>query len=305
MARVVYEILKDIACKRGYEMTTFCHDWIIKLSNGEKNFYTYGYICSGSDSVSQQFCKDKSSLYELLTKFGIDTVPHHLFMGLKKQEIYLEHKLDISEIVDFFKANGDIVVKDNNGGSGRDVYLIKSENQIEHIVEDLLIRDKDIAYCPYYDSECECRVVVYNGNADIMFSKERIYVLGDGQKTIRELIVEKFGKEIVVDKWIDLERIPQKEEKVVLSWMHNLRHGANPVDIVDDDFRGQLSEIACKVCKIIGIKFASVDILKVKDKLIVLEVNSALTLEKYAKTSKDNYQKVKNLYEKIVLDNLE
>ena len=60
-----------------------------------------------------------------------------------------------------------------------------------------------------------------------------------------------------------------------------------------------------KVATVVGIKFASIDIMDRNGELVVLEVNSGVTLEKFARTSEDNYKKVEELYRKIVFEVLE
>ena len=305
MERIINRVLKDIAKEKNYEYETFSHDWIVRLKNKDKMLTTYGYIMQGIDSVSQMICKDKSALYEILNKNNVPTIPHELYLGKKKQKIYLERELGLEDFYSAFEKYKKIVIKDNNGGSGIDVYLITKEEQIEPVVGGLLNKDKDIAISPYFDVEDEYRIVVYKSKPEIIFRKQRPNIVGNGVDTTEKLIKDKFGKVIEVDEWVDLKRVPKKDEKVVLRWMHNLKNGASAENIYDEEKKQKLFSLATKVAKVIGINFASIDIMDVDGEFKVLEVNSGVTLEKFARTSSENYKEVEKLYRKIVFEVLE
>ena len=305
MERIINRVLKDIAKEKNYEYETFSHDWIVRLKNKDKMLTTYGYIMQGIDSVSQMICKDKSALYEILNKNNIPTIPHELYLGKKKQKIYLERELGLEDFYSAFEKYKKIVIKDNNGGSGIDVYLITKEEQIEPVGGGLLNKDKDIAISPYFDVEDEYRIVVYKSKPEIIFRKQRPNIVGNGVDTTEKLIKDKFGKVIEVDEWVDLKRVPKKDEKVVLRWMHNLKNGASAENIYDEEKKQKLFSLATKVAKVIGINFASIDIMDVDGEFKVLEVNSGVTLEKFARTSSENYKEVEKLYRKIVFEVLE
>lgn len=305
MERVINIVLKNIAKEKNYEYETFSHDWIVRIKNKGKVLTTYGYIMQGIDSVSQKICRDKSALYEILNKNNIPAIPHELFLGKKKQKIYLGKELGLEDFYSAFEKYGDLVIKDNNGGSGIDVYKVSKKEQIESVVTKLLNKDKDVAISPYFNVEDEYRIIVYKSKPEIIFRKQRPNIVGNGIDTIHNLIKEKFGKIIEVDEWIDLDYVPKKDERVVLRWMHNLRNGASVEKIHDDEKREKLFSLASKVASIVGINFASIDIMDVDGEFKVLEVNAGVTLEKFARASSENYKKVEDLYRKIVFEVLE
>ena len=305
MERVINTILKNIAKENNYTFETYAHDWIVRITNGNKRLTTYGYIMQGIDSVSQMICRDKSALCEVLKRNNIPAIEHCLHLGKKKQKIYLEKEIGLDDIYEFFDKYGQLVIKDNNGGSGIDVYLIRKKEDIDKVCSTLLNKDKDIAISPYFDAEDEYRIVVYKNEPQIVFKKQRPNVVGNGKDTIEILMKEKYGKLFEVDEWIDLNYVPKTDEKVTLRWMHNLKYGANAVSLDDEEKRKQLFDLAKKVAKVVGIKFASVDIMDRNGELMVLEVNSGVTLEKFARTSEENYKKVEELYKKIVFEVLQ
>ena len=62
----------------------------------------------------------------------------------------------------------------------------------------------------------------------------------------------------------------------------------------------KLSDLALMVTKSLNIIFASVDIIDVDNELLVLEVNSGVTLNKYILQNKDGYDKAYNLYKDAI-----
>ena len=305
MERVINTILKNIAKENNYTYETYSHDWIVRLTNKDKRLTTYGYIMQGIDSVSQMICRDKSALSEILKRNNIPAIEHNLHLGKKKQKIYLEKEIGIEDIYEFFDKYGPLVIKDNNGGSGIDVYLVRKKEDIEGVCSKLLNKDKDIAISPYFDAEDEYRIVMYKHEPQIVFKKQRPNIVGNGKDTVSFLMQEKYGKVFEVDEWIDLNSVPKNGEKTTLRWMHNLKYGANAVSLEDEDKKQKLFDLATKVSKVVGIKFASVDIMDRNGELLVLEVNSGVTLEKFARTSEENYKKVEKLYKKIVAEVLQ
>lgn len=86
------------------------------------------------------------------------------------------------------------------------------------------------------------------------------------------------------------------------SWKHNLAHGSIPVNVNNKNLISKISKLAISATSLLNIKFASVDIAMVKDELMILEINSGVMLEKFSCFSKQNYEKAKSIYKKVILD---
>jgi glutathione synthase/RimK-type ligase-like ATP-grasp enzyme len=85
------------------------------------------------------------------------------------------------------------------------------------------------------------------------------------------------------------------------SWKHNLSQGAIPKILEEGELKSRLCEIAKKVAIAMNIRFASIDIIKTKqNELLVLEVNSIVTLDKFIDNTENGYQMAKEIYAKAV-----
>jgi glutathione synthase/RimK-type ligase-like ATP-grasp enzyme len=73
----------------------------------------------------------------------------------------------------------------------------------------------------------------------------------------------------------------------VLNWRHNLDAGARPVLVEPGEVREACVAIAIKAAKAIGIRFASVDVVRVGGALKILEINSGVMMEALGKLHPD------------------
>ena len=66
-------------------------------------------------------------------------------------------------------------------------------------------------------------------------------------------------------------------------WRHNLDAGAKPVMIEDGEVRAACVKIAVDAASAIGIRFSSIDVVRVDGAWRVLEINSGVMMEALAK----------------------
>jgi glutathione synthase/RimK-type ligase-like ATP-grasp enzyme len=69
----------------------------------------------------------------------------------------------------------------------------------------------------------------------------------------------------------------------VLNWRHNLDAGARPALVEPGEAREACVAIAVKAARAIGIRFASVDVIRVGGTLKILEINSGVMMEALGK----------------------
>ena len=101
---------------------------------------------------------------------------------------------------------------------------------------------------------------------------------------------------------MDLEYIPKTGEDITISWKHNLNNGAEPIVIDEnDEFIDKVKEIALKTGKAININFASIDVAVTTDKkVLVMEVNGSVCMNKFAEIIPNGYEIAKSVYSKAI-----
>ena len=144
-----------------------------------------------------------------------------------------------------------------------------------------------------------------NGENKLLYAKYLPIVTGDGNKTIRQLLLE-FNYDYFADKLKDTkyDRILTNKEIFEYNWKFNLSQGSIAKKINDKLLENKLIKIAKQVCDEINLKFGSIDIVQTTNNdLYVLEVNSGVMLENYIRLNPDEYITAKNIY-KNAIENL-
>ena len=76
-----------------------------------------------------------------------------------------------------------------------------------------------------------------------------------------------------------LDALVPAGERRLLNWRHNLDSGAQPILLEHGEIRDLCVEIAKRAADTIGIRFASVDVVRADGAWQVLEINSGVMME--------------------------
>lgn len=294
----INEIVKNICLEENIDVELFCDGYCLKLSKNNKSTFIYDNIFEENSSATYKILKDKSALAEILLKKNIPTVEHFYFCKNLNTD-------NLKQMQKLLKKYKNLVLKYNEGMSGIDVYKINNSYELETVSEKILSKYNSLTISPFYEIEHEYRVVMFNGETKLIFDKIRPYVVGNGIDTIEILLSKNNLQNLKIDKNIDSSFVPKKDEKVILSWRHNLNFGATPKVITDKDICEKLTKLAKSACDELNIKFASVDIVETKNhELKILEINGSVTMGKFASFSEQNMKLTKEIYKQVILDKL-
>ena len=99
-----------------------------------------------------------------------------------------------------------------------------------------------------------------------------------------------------------MDYVPIKNEKVVISWKHNLCSGAFPKTLLEDDkYVEKVKDLALKAGKCANINFASIDISQTLDEeIFVMEINGNVCMSKFAEDVPNGYEIAKKIYSKAI-----
>jgi hypothetical protein len=129
--------------------------------------------------------------------------------------------------------------------------------------------------------------------------KVRAKVVGDGVHTLAELALADTGPMAHIadhkkDAWLAsiedaAHQVVPAGETAALEWRHNLAYGAQPEVITPDrPVYASLTDIALRATQVMSLGFCTVDILQSQSgELKVLEVNSGVSVEKFAEVMGD------------------
>ena len=288
-----HKLIKKIGEELDIKVTLLSDTWTTVLEKDNKIHYITGYQFDLNDHAIGNIMDDKGLFYDLLKYKDIPVIEQYVIFKDYYQEDVIKYFVD---------HNREIVVKGNVSNAGREVFKVTDENDLFKIIDKLLLKQFSISLCPYYHIKNEYRVVVLNDEIRIVFGKIKPVVQGDGHKTVLELACEYNNYyKIHQDKINNSTYIPKQGEIIELSFKFNLSSGAKSFTNIPSDLLERISSLALKVTRKLNITFASIDIVDVDNKLLVMEANSGVTLNKYILQNKDGYNKAYNIYKDAIM----
>nr|WP_249159650.1 RimK-like protein [Bradyrhizobium tropiciagri] len=277
-----YCLARDIACE------IRSGGWLVIMRRDGRRQLAIGYDVGLNSAVAHQVANDKAACAEVLAAAGIEVIPHTLFLG-PRHSPHIPESGSIDAMARLLDAHPrGLVVKPNEGTSGELVCRVSTRAQLETTVARILAEYRALAISPYVEIDDEVRLVLLDARPLIVYGKTRPHVTGDGVHSLRELaqrmttaaqlrtITEDFDA-------AELDAIPPAGERRLVNWRHNLDAGAEPVLLTDGAAYDACVALAVNAAQAVGIRFASIDVVRVDGTWKVLEVNSGVKMEELGK----------------------
>ncbi len=290
LKRAIYEICEE----ENILLKTFSKDWIFRLEKNNIHTFITGFKFPNNTLATADICNDKVALFEVLSNLNVPCVEHF--------PVFLSDYPEIEDsfFLELLEKYGTLLVKDNRGSCGKNIYKCVDVKAMRENIEKLFLSEYLVAISPFINIEAEYRLIMLNGELQVIYGKRIKEVIGDGVKSIRELCIDKDIENKFLDE-VFLDLVLEKNESRKLDFQHNLSRYGEFFKVEDEAFKQQLLDIAKTVVDYIGIKFASVDIVMTEGVLKVLEVNSGVMMENYGKD--ENFAICKEVYRKAILSN--
>jgi glutathione synthase/RimK-type ligase-like ATP-grasp enzyme len=262
--------------------------WLIVLRRGDRRHLAFAYDVGLNSATAHQIANDKAATAEVLNLSGVPCIPHALFLG-PKLAAYAPASGSweaVLGLLDEYPAG--LVVKPNEGTSGDCVFLVATRPKLEVAATRIFSAYPSLAVSPYVEIEDEVRVVLVDDLPVVVYSKERPFVVGDGKLSLLELALAATSaaqRSAMLSGMItdldraDLDAIVPAGHRRILNWRHNLDSGARPVLLDRGEARDACVDIAIKAAKAIGIRFGSIDVVRVGPAWQILEVNAGVKME--------------------------
>ncbi len=294
-----HNLIGEICKELNIDFKIISKDWVMVLTKGNKTKCISGYKFPLNDNAISNVLDDKYALYDLCKLKNIPIIEHsilfnpHSKLGSNTQVLLNEY---------FQKYQKDVVIKPNNGTEGTDIYHITKFNDLVTKANELFKTNFSISICPFYDIEAEYRVIVLDAKVELIFEKERLEVIGDGIKTVKDLLMAKnpnYFQNIELSKAFNT--VLPLNEKYTYDWRYNLSKGATAKYVDDINIKNILRTMALDVTKKIGANFVSVDIVKCNDTYMLMEINSGVCINKVTNFIDKDLKTTKRIYKKAIL----
>ncbi len=301
------KIIKEICEEKNIDIEFLSFKYIFKLKKEDKIRYIINNCFGFNSSTSDRIASDKYALYEVLKSENVPVIEHNMIFNPYVRDKMIDEATAFNLLEKLLNQyNNNIVIKSNEGCEGINVYHCKNYTDTMDIAKKLFKTKSSISVCPFYNIKEEYRVIYLNDKCLVIYSKQRPFVIGNGVNTVDELMIkyrEELSEYITIDKVedVDLSYIPQNNEKVLLTWKHNLYNGSIPNVVEDKNMIKKLSTFAKNVAHVIGINFATIDIIELENgDLKVLEVNSGVGMTIFSKNVDNGYNITKEIYTKAI-----
>jgi glutathione synthase/RimK-type ligase-like ATP-grasp enzyme len=297
---MMVNIIEEICTEQGILCERFSYDWIFRLAKNGRTAHIFGYQFENNSATAQLICTDKCASSEILRSKGIPAVEHYFFISPDDLH-YIGLEGNWQRMLELLKKYERLVCKPNEGTGGIDVFQVSSSVELELAVNSVFAHSRSLALSPFYPIDQEYRVILLNDQVKLIFSKTIQSLIGNGRSSFKQLLLEQnpsmletiptgdFSEEL-------LNKIPKSGEKIPLNWKHNLGQGAQPEIIIDPSLITELSDLALRSAQAVNVRFASVDIIRTGGEFKVLEINSGIMMESFARMNEENYKKAKSIY---------
>jgi glutathione synthase/RimK-type ligase-like ATP-grasp enzyme len=293
--RIFVDAIERYCAARGIAVEVRSQGWLIVMQCGPRRHFALGYDIGLNSAIAHRIANDKSATSDVLAISGVACVPHTIFLNPSLTQD--GGKRSWAEILGLSQKYPDgLVVKPNEGTSGKLVFHATTAPALELAVARVFAAAPSLCISPYLDIKDEVRVVLIDDNPAVVYSKQRATVTGDGKRSLRELalaglpadqgsavlasMIETFGK-------AELDAIVPHGKQRLLNWRHNLDAGARPVLLDHGEVRDACVRLAASAARAIGIRFASVDAVRVGSEWKILEVNSGVMMEALGRAHPD------------------
>lgn len=224
---------------------------------------------------------------------------------LKNQSIPVADGEKVYNVIDLLKTAQSIgypvVLKPQCGNKGKNVFLnIKDEKELIKIYNKLSKKCEDIIIEKYIYGN-DYRVCVVNNEVVAVSLRIPPKVLGDGKKSIRELIedlnddplrgydhekpltkikIDNDMEELLLESGYKIDSVPKVNEEIILRRNANLSTGGIAIDCTDEICE-ENKQFCIRTAKIIGLDICGIDITapsikeSIRDNGVVMEVNAA------------------------------
>jgi glutathione synthase/RimK-type ligase-like ATP-grasp enzyme len=172
--RIFVEAIRKYCAARGIACEVKSQGWLIVMERGKTRRFAFGYDIGLNSAMAHRLANDKAATSEVLEFSGVATIPHRMFLSPKLNKHMQPEKEREAMLALLAKRPDGVVVKPNEGTSGRFVFRANNEAELDHAANEIFASHLTLAISPYVGIEQEVRVIVLDDDAVVVYRKERV-----------------------------------------------------------------------------------------------------------------------------------
>lgn len=261
---IINEIAKYLKLEVKIESS---HFRLLSLKYKEEKKLIYGTDFGLNNTDALRLFDNKCCLLEFLKSNNIPIVNFN-FIDMQNRKYFYQNDNEFlddnkQKLYDFLKTNMKIVLKDNKGADGKNVFLIESINDIDTKLNYFINHNISILVQPFVEIDYEIRSIILDKKIKLMYKK----TISNHKKT----------------------------------WKHNLSDNINvSLEFSSEDIK-EITNLIKAIVNVIPGVFYSIDLVKLKNgDLLLLEINNNVTLIKFAKFKPEYQIIMKDIYQQAI-----
>lgn len=171
--RIFVQAIRDYGARHGIDVDVRASGWLIAMRRGEMRRFAFGYDIGLNSAIAHRLANDKSATAEALSLAGVPCIAHHLFLNPKLGEKVVGIAWREAMLGLLHDNPQGVVVKPNEGTSGRSVFKVTTEAELDHAAGEVFSMSTGLVISPYVEIEDEVRVILLDEVPLVVYSKQR------------------------------------------------------------------------------------------------------------------------------------
>ncbi|WP_148296905.1 ATP-grasp domain-containing protein [Halalkalibacter akibai] len=147
-------------------------DYLYRVQRGNDSFIMHDVEVGLNNSSSMKLAQSKSGTYSVLHHAGVPAVEHHFLLN-NQSRFAKGNAYDLAAKF-FQKHNEKVVLKQDNGSQGVNVFKIETSEDLKAQLSHLFSLQLNACLSPFYTSTYEYRMIVLKGEVKLLLAKERL-----------------------------------------------------------------------------------------------------------------------------------
>ena len=171
--RIFVTAIRHYCARHGISVDVRAGGWLIAMRRGGISHFAFGYDIGLNSAIAHRLANDKSATSEVLQTAGVPCIPHHLFLNPKLGAHVAGPAWRDAMLAVLHDNPQGVVVKPNEGTSGRSVFKVTTQSELDHAVGEIFSMSVGLVISPYVAIEEEVRVILLDEAPRIVYSKQR------------------------------------------------------------------------------------------------------------------------------------
>ena len=171
--RIFVDAITKYCAGHGIACEVTSQGWLIVMERGGRRRFALGYDLGLNSAISHRIAGDKAATSDILAIQGIPRIAHTQFSSPVLTDYAPASGLR-EAMSDLLRQHPQgVVVKPNEGTSGRLVFKVTREAELDRAAHEIFATHLSLAISPWAEIEQEVRVVLIDDVPLVVYAKER------------------------------------------------------------------------------------------------------------------------------------